>query len=141
MFTIEHHVGRLLEARPVSPLTNEEIEQADATMGRCVEAAGGKVIICGDYRWLTILPAKQATSFVDLFRRYNQYILFSAILVDANSAVSVLQMERVIREAASPARQCFRSVENAREWLEPYLTPEELARLVQFLATMPPGDH
>jgi hypothetical protein len=137
MFTVERHVGRLVETRPISPLAEGEMERADAAMDRCVEAAGGQVILCADYRRLTVLSVEQAARFVALFKRSNRYVLFSAILVAAHSAVSVLQMERVIREAANPARRCFRSPQEAREWLEPHLTAEEQARLARFIGETP----
>jgi len=47
--------------------------------------------------------------------------------------VSLLQMERVIREAENPRRKCFRDAVALSDWLHPHLTLHERARLAAFL--------
>ena len=135
MFRVAHNAGRLVEVRTVSPLSSDEIAQAEVSMVDAVHVARQAVVVCADYRKLTVLPARQADEFVAMFRRHNLNIEVSAIIVAPTSAIAVLQIERVISEADCPNRKCFRSTSKAIDWLRPHLSPSEDLRLRAFLAT------
>ena len=133
MFQIELHVGRLAEVRMVSPVTVEQIEKADKVMAQCVQRANGRVCICADFRRVTVMSTECADKLVAAFRRHNEGIERSAILVSANSAIAVLQIERVVRESNFPNRKAFRSTGEMQLWLGQFLTEAERARMTAFL--------
>jgi uncharacterized protein (DUF305 family) len=133
MFTVERHQGRLIEVRTISPVSLAEIADADIAMGEAA-ASGGRIFICADHRKLAILGTEQADQFIAMFRRHNQAIELSAIVVAPTSATAILQMERVIAEAQNPNRRAFRSTKDAANWLRPHLTSAEAARINAFFA-------
>ena len=136
MFTVQRHAGRLMEVRAGSPMTLDQITGSDQQMAVSVREAGGRGIICADYTQLQVLAPDHTDAMIDMFRRYNDRIDYSAILVAAHSATSILQIERVTREARNPRRQCFRRAMEMRAWLQVYLTEVERTALDGFLATI-----
>jgi acyl-CoA synthetase (NDP forming) len=129
MFTVERKVGRLVEAVMRSPVTLEDLNSADRAMEDATRALQGSAIVLADYTQTRFLLAEHATHLIQMFRRHNENIERSAILVSASSAVGVLQMERVIREANHPSRRAFRDAREAASWLGEVLSVAERARL------------
>lgn len=135
MFTVDRRVGRLVESVMRSPVTVEEIRAVDAAMFEAARALRRPIVIIADFRQTKFLLQEDAERLVGVFRHHNESIERSAILVSASSAVGVLQMERLIREAASPVRRAFRDPEEAIAWLDEVLTPPERERLRIVLAS------
>lgn len=129
MFTIERKVGRLVETVMQARVTREEIEAADQGMFEAVRSIGEPCIVWADYRRARFLLEDDAARLTEIYRRFNSNIERSAILVSATSAVAVLQIERVIREAKHPSRRAFRDANEAAAWLDEALSPPERARL------------
>jgi hypothetical protein len=110
-------------------VTAEEIAGADRAMAEAVRSFDVPCIVIGDYRRAKFLLQEDTEHLTEMFRRHNSHIERSAILVSEASAVAVLQMERVIREAKHPQRRAFRDPNEAADWLEEVLTPAESVRL------------
>ncbi len=63
----------------------------------------------------------------------------SALLLTDASATLLLQMERLVREAANPARRIFLDRQDLRGWLHLVLSQEEGVALEEFLAVLERG--
>jgi hypothetical protein len=129
MYTIEMHVGRLVESVMRGKVTREEIEAANKIAAELTRTIQGRCVVIADYRATKFLMGDEAELIVQTYRRVNSRIERSAVLVSASSAVGVLQTERMIRESQHPARRAFRDPHEAAAWLGEVLTPEERARL------------
>jgi hypothetical protein len=134
MLTVERKVGRLVEVEMRARVTFEELEAADRNMVEAGREIGRPCVIVADCRHTRFLLEEHAAYLAQIFRRHNDHIERSAILVSATSAIGVLQMERVIREAKNPARRAFRDPNEAASWLDEVLTPVERARVRVALA-------
>ena len=129
MYTVQRHVGRLVESVMQSRATREDIDAADAAIAEIVRSLQGKCVVIADYRATRFLLEEDAAYFTQMLRSYNEFIERSAIVVSATSAVGVLQMERMTRATQHPARRAFRDPHEAAAWLDEVLTPAERARL------------
>lgn len=117
-----------------SPVTLDEIDGAGRRMGEVLGPLARPPVIFADYtRALVLFPA-ETEALARIFRQYNARFERSAIIVSPTSATSVLQMERVIREAENPARRAFRDATDAATWLSEILDDEERMRLQVVLA-------
>jgi acyl-CoA synthetase (NDP forming) len=130
MFVVERRVGRLVESVMRSPVTLEEIERGDRGMDQVARSMrGASIVVIADFREAKFLLTEYAAQLTEVFRRHNSHVERSAIVTSASSAVGVLQMERMIREANYPGRRAFRDAQEAATWLGEVLTPAECARL------------
>lgn len=130
MFVVERRVGRLVESVMRSPVTLEEIESGDRGMDQAARSMrGASIVVIADFREAKFLLTEHAAHLTEVFRRHNSHVERSAIVTSASSAVGVLQMERMIREANYPGRRAFRDPQEAATWLAEVLTPAESARL------------
>jgi hypothetical protein len=110
-------------------VTLAEIEAADRAMDQAVRSIRGPCVIIADYRQARFLLEEDTPRLTQLYRSHNNHIERSAIVVSEASAVAVLQMERVIREAKYPSRRAFRDTREAAAWLDEVLGPAERTRL------------
>jgi hypothetical protein len=129
MYTIRQNVGRLLEAVMQARVTSADIEAANLVIAKVAREMKGQCVVIGDYRATRFLLEEDAAQLVQMLRRYNDRIERSAILVSEQSAVGVLQMERMVRETKHPQRRAFRDPHEAAAWLGEVLTPAERDRL------------
>ena len=129
MYTIQMKVGRLVEAVMLSRVTRADIDAAGQAIADVARSIKGPCVVIGDYRATRFLLEEDAAELVQVLRRYNDRIERSAIIVSAQSAVGVLQMERMVRETRHPLRRAFRDVHEAAAWLGEVLTPGERSRL------------
>lgn len=129
MYTVERHVGRLVESAMRARVTREDIESVKVTMAELARSLEGPCVVIADYRATKFLLEEDAVQFTQMLRSYNDIIERSAIVVSATSAVGVLQMERMTRETQHPSRRAFRDPHEAAAWLDEVLTPAERARL------------
>jgi hypothetical protein len=134
MHTVQNVAGRLVEVRVASPLTLEEVQQLvrehQATISRIPDRYVGVV----DLLHARTFPAEVAESMVKLLSSVAGRVERTAFLI-GESAVFALQIERVLRQAENPNRKAFRDPGELGRWLGEILTPEEHARLAQFLET------
>ena len=129
MYTIERHVGRLVESVMLSRVGRADLEAADKSMAAIAASLEGSCVVIADYRATRFMLEEDATYFAQMLRRYNDRIERSAMVVSAQSAVGVLQSERVVRETKHPFRRAFRDPHEAAAWLDEALTPAERTRL------------
>jgi hypothetical protein len=132
MYHIENVAGRLVEVRLASPLTIEEVHQFALDYKTKVSAIHGKYVGVVDVTHATLFPAPVTEALIHLLSRAAEQVERTAALIGEN-ATFALQVERIIRNAASPHRRAFRSAEPLREWLREVLTVEERVRLARFL--------
>ncbi len=137
MLSVENHTGRLVEVEVRSPVTGQEIAASDAAMQEVWQKLGRKAVICADYVHTTVLGETEAQALIAMFRRHNEHLERSAVLVSEQSAVAILQMERVIREAQLPTRRAFRDARALLDWLSEALSPREQERARFFLLRHP----
>ena len=134
-FTIETHVGRLIEARVFGLSTREHADEYSEALAREVRRHAGKSpVLCADHRPVAIYPQAAADRLVALFQRMNTSLERVAILVEPTNATILLQLERIVREASFSNRRVFKSAELALEHLAAGLDVTELARARAFLA-------
>jgi hypothetical protein len=134
VYAVERKVGRLVEARlfgaPRSPAQVREFTEA---LRRTFLSVGGPCVVCADWRGATLLAPEIADALVDLLRQGNPHVERSGVLLASQGAMLTLQAERVIREAANPARRAFREAGAMRSWLSAVLDAAETQRLDEFL--------
>jgi hypothetical protein len=131
-FTVERHVGRLVEVRVHGPLSSEDIKEFPRLFTSVVDK--GPVIACGDLRGLNVLAPELSEEFTENLRRDNPKVLRSALLVSKSAAAVKLQMSRLTREVGGPVRRVFEDRPVLELWLTEVLTKEESHRLSIFLS-------
>jgi hypothetical protein len=133
MFTVENHVGRLIEVRIRWPVSAQEIDDSGVQMATILKSlASNQGVIAGDYSQARVLSMDLANRLIDVFRRFAPRIERSGLLIAADSAGGLLQMERVIRKAENPGRKAFRDLSELEAWLHDALGPKERARMREF---------
>lgn len=131
-FTVEHHVGRLIEVRIGGRLNPGDMPEFYARVRSAVSKPRTQVIICGDLVAAEVLDTTVSNRVVDLLRASNLQVERSAYLIN-ESAIFGLQIERIIREARNDHRRAFRRRGDLFKWLSESLTEDEAVRLHQFL--------
>lgn len=129
MYTIQQKVGRLVESVMKARVTRADIDAASVSMAEIARSLEGQGVVIGDYRATRFLLEEDVAQLVQVLRKYSDRIERSAIVVSEQSAVGVLQMERMVREIGHPLRRAFRDVHEAAAWLGEVLTPAERDRL------------
>ena len=135
MFTVESKVGRLLEIRGETLRSPTDVER----MVKMIRADVGlrprteSVVICADYRPLTVFADDVAEAYRSMLLQFNPRVARSVILVAKNGAVAQLQLTRLVREAENADRRVVNDPAAARTWLGEVLTPQERARLAEFV--------
>ncbi|HXT20824.1 MAG TPA: hypothetical protein VN811_13580 [Thermoanaerobaculia bacterium] len=134
MYKIDHVAGRLVEVRLASPLSLDEVHQFALEYKTKAGAIHGKYVGVVDITHATLFPAPVAEALIQLLSRAADHVERTAVLV-GEGATFAMQVERIIRNAASPNRRAFRSVDPLRDWLREVLTVEERVRLARFLVS------
>ena len=126
--------GRLVTFRVISPLEDANAARAAADLRRAIASIEGQAIVCTDVTQARTLAPTTADAFVRAMRADNPKIERSAIYLGAQSATFLMQLERMIREAASAARRTFRDPVELQAWLGPLLNEAEQEALREFIA-------
>lgn len=135
MFTVEHHVGRLIETRTSQLSSLGEVADFGARFREvATRLPTEQVVICGDYRGMRIFSPDVAERFVAMLTAANPRVERSAILCSPDHATALLQIERTVNQAANPSRRTFRDAGELAAWLGEVLTADERARVAAFLA-------
>lgn len=135
-YSIECPVGRLVEVRLFVPGRVAEVAAMVEDLRRVFARVRSKCVVCADWRLATLLAPDVADSLVNLLRRGNPHVERSAFLLSRDDALFNLQVERVTREAAGPARRrTFRSPAAMSTWLGEVLDESERSRMDEFLAS------
>ena len=131
MWTVQTVVGRLVEAR----LTSSDPSEVQPCLGAIAElVARSQAPVVGflDLSQIQVLGRAEADLFLKVMRADNPKVERTAILVHGDALLE-MQIERLIRAAASPNREAFRLVGPAVRWLRKSLSPAELASLQSFI--------
>jgi hypothetical protein len=130
---VANPAGRLITFRVFPPIEDSQSASAAAKLKESIGAIDGRVIICTDVTEAHVFSQETTDLFVKQMRAGNPKIERSAILLGQGSPTFALQLERMVREAASPDRRAFRNTRELEAWLEPLLTPVEQLALHSFL--------
>lgn len=133
MFTIENHVGRLVEVRIATPVAEEEMPGIAKATHDLIESLPGEFVAVMDLRHANVFPQAVSDAFVHILSDNNPKLERSAFLI-GESTIFGLQIERAIRMAGKPTRQSFREASALESWLDEPLKPSEQYRLHEFLA-------
>jgi hypothetical protein len=134
-YTIENRSGRLIEARVFGLKTREEADAYSHELGvQTLRMPSTKrPVLCADHRPVAIYAQPIADRLTELFTHMNTRLERIAILAARSNATLVLQLERLVREAAFAARRVCFTAEEATAHLAPVLDAAELARMREFL--------
>ena len=130
---VANPVGRLVTFRVFPPIDDRQSAAAAAKLRDSIAAIADRVIICTDVTEAHVFSQETTDLFVKQMKAGNPKIERSAILLGDGSPTFALQLERMVREAASPDRRTFRNPRELEAWLEPVLTPAEQLALHSFL--------
>jgi hypothetical protein len=139
--TAEIRVGRLLEVRIAAGYrTADDVDQLFDTLAREVGRlpAGQRHVTVVDWTRCPVMTPSAAGRLGERMAATNALTERSAVLAVTDLPIAVMQFLRIIREAALPDRRLFFSSTELIGWLTELLTPEETARLRQFLTEVPP---
>ena len=114
---VEVHVRRLASV--------SDVESLHGQVSAAVRRAGPRSVICADHRFASPLSREVADALSRNMRENNGTIVLGALLLDPANAMYNLQLERVVRCAANPARRLFVNVEELRDWVRDALTEPE----------------
>jgi hypothetical protein len=135
MYKVEHHVGRLVEAKLASPLTMEEVQQFARSHMAIMAKINGKYVGVVDLLEAHVSPSNVAETLIQMLSGAATHVERSALLI-GESATFALQVERVLRSGNNPNRRAFRRVEELVHWLSEVLTVPERVRLDRFVHEM-----
>ena len=135
--TCEIVVGRLLEFDVAAGYRKvRDVDEMITSMKQWFAKvpAAKKVVIVADWSACELLTPDVSARAVEMLTASNPRLERSAILHRSNQATSVLQVFRLIQEAAEPSRRVFTSPTELTAYLDEVLNEEERARLRTFLA-------
>jgi len=132
MYTIEHRVGRLIELRVESPVTEEELLQFHDMLAKACKPIQGQIAMCTDLAGATVFTQPVTQRWMSIIKRDAPIVERNAVLV-GEGAVFSMQVERIIRNAGYKNRKTFLSPTALTTWLGEILTLAERTRLDAFL--------
>ena len=91
------------------------------------------MVVCTDLTEGRTFAPPTAQRFIAVMQVDNPRIERSALLLPADAATVLLQVERMLREAGSTARKAFLDSRELIAWMLPLLSPIESAALDVFL--------
>ncbi len=133
MMYVDCKLGRLIETRWASPIDGDDVDHFITRTAAIMRRQAGSFVVFADLEQASVLPPEWIDRVVDLLRSDNARIERNGMLL-GNSAVFSMQIERMVRQAGSPARKTFRSLDELKSWILPVLTPKEIARFETFRA-------
>jgi hypothetical protein len=136
MYSVENHVGRLIEVRLATPFSEEELDACIVRIRSTVVANPQKIVFAVDVVGVDVLPPETADKFLAMMRADNPKVERAAYFLPPRRAIVGLQLERMIRDAKGPLRKAFRDVEGMRAWLSEALNAHEQMQLDRFLASI-----
>jgi hypothetical protein len=132
MYSVENHVGKLVEVQLASPLGIDDVQRFIQGMMAVMQKIEGKYVGAVDMLGAHVFPSAVADRLSQLLAGASARVERTALLI-GDSAVFGLQVERVIRDANNTNRRVFRAPREMMAWLAEVLTPPEKARLERFV--------
>lgn len=137
-FTVERHVGRVIEARVYALRTAADVDAYGASLrATMLHAPHPRIFICADHRAVHIYPPEAAARLIDMFTGLNPRIERAGLLVSPTNAILVMQIERIVRQASDDRRQVFTGAAAWSSFLGESMTDDEKQRLRTFQLTPP----
>jgi hypothetical protein len=135
-YRVENVKGRLVEARVERLATAAEADAYATDVAEAAKRCGSPqpAVLCADHRSANIYPPEVADRLLLAFRPNNTRFERIAILVAAENATLLMQLQRLTREAGSDRRRVFLMPEGALKHLAKSLDEEELERARLFLS-------
>ena len=87
MITIENRVGRLIEARFVTPLSEADFAGFVQERVHLMRRLGADRIVCIDLSRMQVLPVEQADRLIEIFRTSRVGLRRNAVLLPTGQAV------------------------------------------------------
>ncbi len=139
-FSLETRVGRLIEARIFDLRTREDADVYSGAMRAHIlrMPIAIRPILVADHRPIVIYPQPAADRLVELFTQMNAQLERVAIIAAPSNATLVLQLNRIVREAAYAKRRVVFTPEEVVSHLAAALDLGELTRVRAFLDEYPP---
>lgn len=131
MYSIEHHVGRLVEIRIWSPVSAAEATPWAALHDRVVARVHGPYVCLVDLVDAPVFPPDAVDAYVSTMRNEPRLLRTATLL--GRSPTLHLQIQRMIREAQNASRQAFRDPNPLFQFLRPVLTAQEAVRVTELL--------
>lgn len=110
-----------------------QVGQIQMAMAKTLEQVGSRAIICADWRNIDVFAPEIAEGVIKMLTVTNARLACSAILLEPGNATFNLQVERVVRDAANPARKSFRDTGKLLDWFAGFSEPSELDSAREFL--------
>ncbi len=125
--------GRVIQIRVRRLADLTDVERLDDAVGSALRDAGPGASICADYRSTLPLSPAVAKAWAKVMRETNGALAQSAVLIDPRNTLFNLQMERIVRCTANPARRIFQDVARLGDWMAGVLEEPERAAVGAFL--------
>lgn len=135
---IARGTGKLLCARVFSLKSHTDVDDYANAIGNLLAKTRGAPVLVADHRPVYIYPQEVADTLAALFMQMNTRLVRVAILAARSNATLVLQLERLVREAAYEHRRVFHSPDDAIKHITPALDTHEIAEARTFLAQWRP---
>lgn len=129
MIDVKNQVGRLIEVVFETPTTPSEWRELAKQLSFIQSQSIEKYMYCANMAKAKLFQPEEVKLLKKIMEMDNSRLLRTAMYFGTNSAVFLLQMERLIREAASPSRKTFRDPQKLISWMSEVATPEEEQRI------------
>ncbi|HXX67344.1 MAG TPA: hypothetical protein VEK07_09195 [Polyangiaceae bacterium] len=129
--------GRVLEVRLGRLVHVGEMQSLATEIRAALRDIGRGAVIATDARFASPVLSEVGRVWSNTLREANAVIVCSAFLLDPSNTMFNLQLERILRCAGHPARQCFTNLEEVHEWIGAVLSDAEQQALYPLLALDP----
>lgn len=127
MYRVQNVVGKLVEIWIASPVSLAETAPWARDHDRVIDGVTGPYVCFVDLRRATVFPPDVVDAYVKTMRNEPR-LRRTGTLLPASPTFG-MQIERMIRDAASPERRAFRHRTPLERWLGEVLTAPERERL------------
>jgi hypothetical protein len=125
MYKVEVFKKRIVAIRIVSCDTVDEARSIAKDISAALTSNPGLSVATADFRSAGIFPPEVPPVLLALLKADNPKIERSAHILASGNAVFMMQIERLVREAANPARRTFREPLEAIAYLGEVISAEE----------------
>jgi hypothetical protein len=129
--SLENVAGKLLILRAAPRMDIADAQAIGAATRVHLTRLQHGVVALMDLRGMLPVSPDVAAFWVQVLKSDNPAVKRSGVIVD--TATVGLQLERIVREAGSPARQCFREAGPCVAWLSEVMNDEERRALRKYL--------
>jgi hypothetical protein len=125
--------GRLIQLRVRRLVDVADVGLLEAAVASALQQAGPAATICADYRAASPLPPEVTKAWARAMRNTNGALARSALLIDPGNSLFNLQIERIVKCSANPARRVFPERGEMQRWIAVVLEDREREAVGAFL--------